>query len=150
SGAVAQVFKTHHVAHSGKLSLARIWRGGVKDGLTLSGPNGSERISGLFRMQGAQSAKLDHASAGDVVALGRMDGVRTGQTLWREGGPAVTMPWLELASPVYGLAIETESRSDEVKLTGALAKLIEEDGSLRLEHDATTHQMVLHGQGEMH
>jgi elongation factor G len=149
-GPVAQVFKTHHVPHSGKLSLARIWRGGLKDGMTVTGPRGSDRISGLFRMQGTHSAKLDHAMAGDVVALGRMESVQTGDPLWSEGASPVSLPWLEPMTPVYELAIEAESRSDEVKLMSAFAKLIEEDPSLSLEQNADTHQLVLRGQGEMH
>ena len=149
-GPIAQVFKTHHVAHSGKLSLARIWRGGLKDGMTMTGPHGSERISGLFHMQGALTAKLDHAPAGDVVALGRMDAVQSGDPLWSEAGKPVSLSWFEPLAPVYGLAIEAENRSDEVKLMGAIAKLIEEDPSLVLEHHADTHQMELRGQGEMH
>ncbi len=149
-GPVAQVFKTHHIAHSGKLSLARIWRGGLKDGMTMSGPRGSERISGLFHMQGDLTAKLDHAPAGDVVALGRMDAVRSGDPLWTEGVKSVELPWFEPVSPVFGLAIEAENRNDEVKLMGAIAKLIEEDPSLVLEQHGDTHQMVLRGQGEIH
>lgn len=149
-GPVAQVFKTHHVAHSGKLSLARIWRGGLKDGMTMTGPHGSERISGLFRLQGALTAKLDHAPAGDVVALGRMEAVRSGDALWSEGAKPASLPWIEPLVPVYELAIEAENRSDEVKLIGAIAKLIEEDPSLMLEQHGDTHQMVLRGQGEMH
>jgi elongation factor G len=149
-GPVAEVFKTHHVAHSGKLSLARIWRGALKDGMTVTGRHGSERISGLFRMQGPHSAKLDHATAGDVVALGRMDSMQTGDVLWSEGGTPIALPWLEPLMPVYELAIEAESRSDEVKLMGAIGKLMEEDPSLVLEQHADTHQLVLRGQGEMH
>ncbi len=149
-GPVAQVFKTHHVAHSGKLSLARVWRGALKDGMTVTGPHGSERISGLFHMQGAHTAKLDHATAGDVVALGRMDAVRTGDVLWNEGAKPISLPWLDPLPPVYGFAIEAESRNDEVKLMSAIAKLIEEDPSLVLEQHPDTRQMVLRGQGEMH
>ena len=52
--------------------------------------------------------------------------------------------------PVYGVAIGVKDRKDEVKLTGALGRLMEEDPSLRLEHAKDTHQMVLWGQGEMH
>jgi elongation factor G len=101
-------------------------------------------------MQGAHSAKLDHATAGDVVALGRMESAQTGDPLWSEGASPVSLPWLEPMTPVYELAIEAESRSDEVKLMSAFAKLIEEDPSLSLEQNADTHQLVLRGQGEMH
>ena len=56
----------------------------------------------------------------------------------------------EPPQPVYGVAIGVRDRKDEVKLTGALARLMEEDPSLKLEHARDTHQMVLWGQGEMH
>ena len=52
--------------------------------------------------------------------------------------------------PVFGMAIGVKDRKDEVKLTGALARLMEEDPSLQLQHAKDTHQMVLWGQGEMH
>jgi elongation factor G len=118
--------------------------------MTVTGPHGSERISGLFHMQGGHPTKLDHATAGDVVALGRMDAVRTGDVLLHEGAKPIALPWLDPLTPVYGFAIEAESRNDEVKLMGAIAKLIEEDPSLVLEQHPDTHQMVLRGQGEMH
>jgi elongation factor G len=62
----------------------------------------------------------------------------------------VQIPAPEPAQPVYGIAIGVKDRKDEVKLTGALARLMEEDPSLKLEHAKDTHQMVLWGQGEMH
>src|SRR5262249_37189635 len=52
--------------------------------------------------------------------------------------------------PVYGLAISAGERKDEMKLTSALAKIIDEDPSLSLLHDREVSQMVLNGQGEMH
>src|SRR4029079_10505369 len=52
--------------------------------------------------------------------------------------------------PVYGQAISVPDRKDEVKLTAAVAKLMEEDPSLSLVHNQDTHEMVLWGQGEMH
>ena len=149
-GPVAQVFKTQHQMHAGKLSLARVWRGALTDGQSLSGARGGERISGLLHTLGAHSAKVDLAPAGDVAALGRMDRVRSGDVLWAEGAPPATMPWLDPPPPVYALAIEAESRNDEVKMMGAMARLIEEDPSLSLVQQADTRQLVLRGQGEIH
>jgi len=55
-----------------------------------------------------------------------------------------------LPKPVYGLAIAAEKRSDDVKLSGAVAKLIEEDPTLSIEHSPDTQEMVLWGQGDIH
>ena len=137
-----QVVKTFHAAHTGKLSIARIWRGGVKDGMALGG----SRISGLYHMIGGTLTKLAEASAGDVVALGRMDEVATGALL----GSKDALPWPPVLAPVYTMAITAENRADEVKLSGALHKVVEEDPSLSVVHDPDTGQTVLRGQGEIH
>jgi elongation factor G len=151
SGTTAQVLKTFHTAHGGKLSLSRVIGGQISDGDILFGPNGSEaRIAGLFDLMGQEPQKRDKAVAGETVALGRLDPFDTGATLSSEKGAAAQLVALDRPPAVYSFAIAAKERKDEVKLTGALAKIIEEDPSLSLEHDAETHQMVLHGQGEMH
>ncbi|MDX1483753.1 MAG: elongation factor G [Alphaproteobacteria bacterium] len=144
--AVAQVFKTSHVPHAGKLSLARIWRGSIKDGEQLNG----ERVSGLFRLQGEEREKLATAGAGEVVAFGRMEEVKTGDVLTPSGEAPQIDGWPEPLTPVYAFAVGTENKADEVKLSGALTKLTEEDPSLVVTHNQDTHQMLLEGQGEMH
>ncbi|MEE8562605.1 MAG: elongation factor G [Alphaproteobacteria bacterium] len=144
--AVAQVFKTAHVPHAGKLSIARIWRGSVKDGEQLNGG----RVSGLFRIQGEEREKLSSAGAGEVVAFGRMEKVKTGDVLTPSGKAPEIADWPEALSPVYAFAVGTENKADEVKLSGALTKLTEEDPSLTITHNQDTHQMLLEGQGEMH
>ncbi|MBV9736394.1 MAG: elongation factor G [Acidisphaera sp.] len=141
---LAQVFKTAYAGHTGKLSYARIWRGGLKDGTSLAG----SRLGGIWRMPGAEAAKVPEAQQGEVVALGRLDGVGTGATLSTGAAVALTSP--EPPPPVYALAIATSDRKDDVKLSGALQKLVEEDPSLRIDHDAETGETVLRGQGEIH
>jgi elongation factor G len=143
---VAQIFKTAFVPHVGKLSLTRIWRGTVKDGDTLGGA----RVSGILRMQGADTAKLPTAEVGDVVAFGRMEEVHTGAVLVPSGTAPTLRGWPAVLSPVYAFAVGTENRADDVKLSGALQKLCEEDRSLSIAHIADTNQMLLQGQGEMH
>ena len=145
AGAVAQVLKTFHTATSGKLSVARIWRGAVKDGDMANG----ERLSGLFRLTGQQLEKLAGAEAGDIVAFGRMEHAKTGDTL-NTGKDAVTLPRAEKLAPVYALAVRSTRREDEVKLSAAFAKMQEEDPSLAIDHDADTHETILRGQGEIH
>jgi elongation factor G len=141
---VAQVIKTYHAPHSGKLSLARIWSGQVTDGMSLGGV----RVAGVLRLTGAHQEKLAAAQAGDVVALARMEGVLTGAVL--ATGTAPQLPRPPLPKPVYGLTLAAEKRADDVKLTPTIAKLIEEDPTLHLEQNAELQEMVLWGQGDIH
>ncbi|WP_270934003.1 elongation factor G [Falsiroseomonas oryzae] len=138
---LAQVFRTVQAGHAGRLSHVRLWRGSVKDGAGLGG----QRIGGIWRFPGGEPAKATEAMAGDVVALGRLESAATGDTL---GGPRLPFP--APPAPTYALAIEPEDRKDEVKLAGALAKLVEEDPSLVVEQAAETGETILHGQGEQH
>ena len=142
---VAQVFKTAH-SRSGKVSHARIWAGSVSEGMQLGGT----RVGGLFSMVGQTQNKLDQAGPGAVVALGRMDDVATGDVLTASGAAIAGAAWSEPLSPVFAAALRAEKRDDEVKLSAALARLVEEDPSLRFEHNADTHELVLWGQGEIH
>lgn len=145
--ALAQVFKTYHASHAGKLSLTRVWRGEITDGMTLNGG----RVGGLFRMAGAQQTKVAKATVGEVVALGRMEKVSTGDVLTPSGKrPEGIVPWPDALEPIYALAVSAEKRADEVRLTGALAKLVEEDPSLSFEQNPDTNEMLLWGQGEIH
>jgi elongation factor G len=141
---VAQVIKTYHAPHSGKLSLVRVWSGTITDGMSLNGV----RVAGILRLTGAHQEKLAAAQAGEVVALARMEGVTTGTVL--ASGAAPSLPRPPLPKPVYGMALVAEKRADDVKLTGAIAKLIEEDPTLQLEQNPELQEMVLWGQGDIH
>jgi len=144
TGSVAQVLKTYHTQHGGKLSVVRVWAGTVKDGMTLNG----ERVSGIFQLMGHDQHKQAQAAAGEVVGLGRLEEAATGDTL--SEGTAGALPTAQALTPVYTLAINAEKRDDEVKLSGALAKIVDEDPGLRVEQTEDTHQLLLHGQGEIH
>src|SRR6185312_5459655 len=106
---VAQVIKTYLPPHAGKLSLARVWRGQVSEGMTLSGV----RVAGVLRLMGANSEKLASAGPGEVVALARLEGIPTGTIL--ATGPAPELPRPPQPKPVFGLAITSEKRADDVK-----------------------------------
>ncbi|MDH3233116.1 MAG: elongation factor G [Alphaproteobacteria bacterium] len=143
----AQVFKTYHMPHAGKQSVVRIWSGEIADGTTLN----DTRVSGMVRLQGHETEKVSKARAGEVVAFGRMDPVVTGEVLTPSGNrPAGVPDWPAPVTPLYAFAITAEKREDEVKLSGAIAKLIEEDPSLQLEQSRDTNELLLWGQGEIH
>ena len=138
----AQVFKTVYAGHTGKLSYARIWSGTISDGAHLGGT----RLGGIYHYESGDLTKIPEAKQGDIVAFGRLDGVHTGATL-SPGGQPEPLPFPQPTPPVYSMAIATTDRKDDVKLSGALHKLAEEDGSLFITQGGET---VLHGQGEMH
>jgi elongation factor G len=150
-GGALQVIKTYHTSHGGKLSLARVLAGTIKDGATVTGPdNKSARVGGLFHMLGAATNKISDAETGDVVALGRLEPILTGEALTTEKGAPPALPRPEMLTPVYGLAVSVADSKEEVKLTTNLAKLTEEDPSIAYEQNAETHELVLWGQGEVH
>jgi elongation factor G len=143
-----QIIKTFHGGH-GRLSLGRVLSGSVKDGQVLHGPHGDTRVGGIISLTGDKQIKRSEARAGDTVALARLDNVQTGDRLSSDKAAAERMT-PKLSAPVYRLAIAAADRKDEVKVTAALAKLIEEDPSLAFEQNATTQEMLLAGQGEIH
>jgi elongation factor G len=146
--AIVQILKTYNGAH-GKLSLARVLSGSLKDGAVLHGRGGDARIGGMFALKGDIQTKMSEAKAGDTVALGRLEGILTGETL-SVAKIALRKVAIEELPMVYGFAIETTDRKDEVKLTAAIHKLQEEDPSLHFRQDAELHEMALMGQGEIH
>jgi elongation factor G len=138
----AQVFRTAYAGHTGKLSFVRIWSGSISDGAQLGGT----RLGGIYRYINGEMTKVPEARQGDIVAFGRLDGVPTGATLC-PGGQPEPLPFPQPTPPVYAMVIATTDRKDDVKLSGALHKLAEEDPSLFVTQEGET---VLHGQGEMH
>jgi elongation factor G len=148
---VAYVLKTFHTAHGGKMSVARVLSGQVGDGTTLSSPTEDVgRVSGVLKLVGQVTEKRGPASAGETVALGKLDRAKTGDTL--SAGKQTHKAVAEVAPypPVLAIAISARDRKDDVKLGVALNKLLDEDPSLVVHHNPETHEVVVWGQGEMH
>jgi elongation factor G len=143
---VVQVLKNFYFPHTGKLSLARVWRGSVKDGTMLS----DMRVGGVYRLFGGQQQNVGAAEAGEIVALAKLEGARTGTVLGAAPLPSGVLPEPPQPRPMYAFAITAANRNDEVKLSSAFAKLTDEDPSLQVEQERETHQTVLWGQGEVH
>ncbi|NCS56218.1 MAG: elongation factor G [Microcystis aeruginosa G11-04] len=143
--AVVQILKTYFTPQGGRLSLARVWQGTLSDGMALNGV----RIGGIYRLMGQQQQPLQQAQAGEIVALGRLEGIATGDVV-SSGSQKPDLPKGLQLKPVFALAIATVNRKDEVKLSSALTKLIEEDPSLYWEQHGDTKEVILWGQGEIH
>ena len=149
--AIVQVLKTLHTMHGGKVSVARVMTKPIPEGAELTGPNGDVgRVSGIFRLMGLTTTKRDTAQAGETVGLGKLEGARTGLTLSTGKTPPRQLATLGAADPVLGVAVASAERKDDVKLSSALQKALEEDPSLRVTHVQDTGETVIEGQGEMH
>jgi elongation factor G len=140
---LAQVFHTLHTGQGGKLSWARIWRGPVKDGALLHGA----RIGSMWKNPAGEPARIAEAEAGEIVALGRLEAATTGSVLGDAAPSALVVP--PPPPPVHAVAIAARDRKDDVRMPGALQKLVDEFPALCVVHDADTGETLLAGQGEM-
>ena len=143
---IAQVLKTYYTPQGGKLSLVRVWQGEITDGMSLNGL----RIGGMYRLMGQQTESLQSAQTGEIVAISRMEGIQTGDTLTTDAGLKTQLPKAAVLPAVYAMAIAPEDRKDEVKMSSALTKLLEEDPALKWEQHGDTHEVIFWGQGEIH
>jgi len=145
------VFKTMHLQHGGKLSLVRLLAGHLDDGATLQSSSGEAgRVSGILAVSGGHDTKRASAEAGETIALGKLDAVKTGDTLSSGKIAPPSLVKVEPTPPVLSISIAATDRKDDVKLGQALLRLNEEDPSLTMVQNPQTHDTVLWGQGEMH
>jgi elongation factor G len=147
---VAYVLKTINTAHGGKMSAVRVLSGKVGDGANLVTPEGDAgRVAAVFKLMGQHSEKRGAAEAGDTVALGKLDHAKTGDTLTEGQQAHASVAKVVPQPPVLAIAVVAKERKDDVKLGQALGKLLEEDPSISVVHNAEAHEVVLWGQGEM-
>ncbi len=144
---VAQVFKTRIDPFVHKLSFLRIFSGTLKkdDNVHVSGARKLVKLHQLLAVQGGETTPIDSASAGQIVAIAKVEELHTGLSL----GDLV-LPPIQLPTPMVGLALSPKSRGDEAKLSGALHKIAEEDGTIRLHRDSQTKELVIEGMSELH
>ncbi len=147
----AYVMKISHAGQAGKLAYARVFGKAMADSdqLTL-GDGSTQRPGALFSVQGVQTKKVSSAPEGDVAAIGKLDPVAAGDLLATGGAAQKAAVTPAKRFPVYQLAIATKDRKDDVRLSGALQKLVDEDSGLSVLHDQITHEILLQGQGEPH
>ena len=145
----AFVFKVSHGGAMGRLALARIFGGALSEGAELTNADGDPvRIGTLFAVQGEKTVKVSKAETGDVVAIAKAEPVGAGQ--WLSAGKPAPSPEVELPASNYVLAIATRDRKDDVRLSTALHKLVEEDPSLHWEQDEALHETRLSGVSDEH
>uniref|UniRef100_UPI00064C1E51 elongation factor G-like protein EF-G2 n=1 Tax=Nocardiopsis sp. RV163 TaxID=1661388 RepID=UPI00064C1E51 len=163
---VAQVLSTAGDPYVGRVSLVRVLSGtlrpdtrvhlhghGVPCGLTgqdeLDRTGNDERTGPLSVPLGRGNRPVGQAVAGDLCLVAKLPDARTGDTLSEPERPVRVAPW-RFPRPLLPVAVSAASSGDEDKLSHAVARLVAEDPSLRVEVNAETHQMVLWSLGEAH
>ena len=157
----AEVIKTTSDPYVGRVSLVRVFSGTLRadDAVHVSGHfspgtghqdhDVDERIGVLSAVLGAEQQPLDRGIAGSIVAVSRLSRAETGDTLSSPSAPLLMEPW-QMPEPLLPVAITAHSAGDDDKLATALARLLAEDPTLRLEHVASTGQTVVWCLGEAH
>lgn len=147
----ALAFKVMVDPYVGRLVFCRIYSGQIKAGESVLnvGTNKRERVGRILRMHANKREELEDCAAGMIVALPGLKNTRTGDTLCFEKAPIV-LENLEFPEPVIHLAVEPNSKADQVKLSKGLVALAEEDPTFRVRVDEETNQTVISGMGELH
>ncbi|MBW6504438.1 elongation factor G [bacterium] len=147
----AQVFKTLADPYAGKLSIFKIFSGTLTPDMSPlnSSKDAAERIGQILRLEGKKQKGIGSASAGEIVAVAKFKETSTGDTLCDPKAPIV----FERPAPmeaVISFAVRPKSRNDEDKLGSSLARMMEEDPTLRFRKDPQTNEFILAGMGETH
>ncbi len=149
-GSGAYVIKISHAGQAGKLAFARVLGGPLSDADQMTLSDGSiARPGAVFAVHGKETKKSSNVGEGDIAAIGKIEPIAAGDLL-AHGAVQKAKVGPPKRYPVFQLAIATKDRKDDVRLSGALQKLVEEDPGLEVHHDQTTHEILLLGQGDPH
>jgi len=158
---LAEVIKTTSDPYVGRISLVRVFTGTLRPdaAVHVSGHGRAaaghadhdtdERVGALTSPLGKQQRPVSECAAGDICAVAKLSTAETGDTLSGKDRPLLMEPWA-MPEPLLPVAISARSKADEDKMSQALARLVAEDPTLRLEMNPETHQLVLWCMGEAH
>ena len=135
----------------GKYSYVKVLSGDITSDTTLvnARTGETEKLGRLYSMCGKKATEVKHLSCGDIGAIGKMDKVKTGETLC-DPRKVVSLKGIPYAEPCYSMAIAPKVKGQEEKVGTGLNRLNEEDPSFTLVNNAETHQLVLSGAGDQH
>ncbi|UCF30572.1 MAG: elongation factor G [bacterium] len=147
----AFVYKTLADPYAGKLTLFKVISGRLSadSGFYNASKETKERFGSLFLLQGKKQVPVPEVGAGQVAAVAKLKETSTGDTLCDEGSQIV-FPSVDIPEPALSYAIAPKSKGDEEKVSQALARLREEDPSIKVLRDDQTKQNILSGLGQQH
>ena len=145
----AKVFKTVVDPFIGKYSLIKVVTGTLKagDGIYNVNKGTEDRASKLYLLRGKETIEVPELRAGDIGALAKIEKISTGDTISTKGATLI-YDGPQVSKPYTCKAYRAKNKSDEDKINGALARMVEEDQTLRLENDVENHQTLIYGIGD--
>lgn len=145
------VFKTISDPYAGKLTMFRVFTGSLNPDSSVynATQKSNERVGQLFSLQGKKQIPVSQISAGDIGVVAKLKVTATGDTLTVQNTGIEFEPII-YPKPVLSLALIPKSRADEEKISNALARLGEEDPTLKVDRDVQTHELLLSGMGTVH
>jgi len=158
---LAEVVKTTSDPYVGRVSLVRVFSGTLRPDATVhvsghgratrghADHDEDERLGAITSPLGKLQRPVASCPAGDICAVAKLATAETGDTLSDKDRPLLMESWA-MPDPLLPVAIQAKSKADEDKMSQALARLVAEDPTLRLENNAETHQLVLWCMGEAH
>ena len=147
----AYVFKTIVDPFLGKYSLIKVCSGVIKGDDTLynTGKETEEKLNKLYVLEGSKPIEVPELHAGDIGAIAKLNTVATGDTLSAKTTP-ILYGKTEISVPYTYKRYKTVNKGDEDKVSQALAKMMQEDLTLKAVNDSQNHQSLLYGIGEQH
>jgi len=137
----------------GKLAAFRIHQGTLRSGdsVSIGEHRKPVRLAHIFQLQGKDHVECHEAIPGDIVAVAKIDEMHYDAVVHGElGFASIRAKSIPQPTPMFGLAVTAVKRGEEGKISQALIRLAEEDPTFTFDRDATTHEMVMHGIGELH
>ena len=142
------VFKTVADPFVGKMSYFKVMNGTLKRDAVLknltTGEN--EKFAHIYVVRGKKQTEVDELCCGDIGMTAKLINTNTNDTL----GGSTQYRRITFPTPYYGMALVPTAKGDEDKISGGIARLLEEDRTLRYENNAETKQMLVYGLGEQH
>jgi elongation factor G len=147
----ALVFKTVADPYAGQLTYFRIYSGSMESDGTYynASKDARERVGQLYTIQGKRLISVEALGAGDFGAVAKLKSTTTSDTFSDEKTPVV-LPRIAFPEPAISFAIVPKAKGDEEKISNALARLMEEDPTLRVSRDPQTQELVVSGRGQVH
>ncbi len=145
----ARVFKTIADPFIGKFSLVKVCSGVLKsDSVIYNANKGTEeKLSRLYVLRGKEQIEVKELYAGDIGAIGKLSDTQTGDTLSTKANPIIYDP-IKMSVPYTYVRYEAKNKGDDDKVSQALAKLMEEDKTLKTVNDKENRQSLLYGIGD--
>jgi len=147
----AQVIKTVSDPYAGRLTIMRIFSGtlAADSNVYNAGKEAKERFGSLLLMQGKNQRSIKSAGPGEIVAVAKLKETLTGDTLCDPSRP-ILYPVPKTSDPIVSMAVQPKSKGDEDKIFSSLARLMEEDPTLKVHREEQTRETILSGMGEIH